>query len=178
MNASGGLVEVRVPDMGSFKDVAVIDVLVKPGERIEVDAPLLTLESDKATMDVPSTAAGVIEKIHTGKGGKVNTGDLIVTVRSGDARQADAGQRATSAAPPAQRELPTEAACACSSPAYPAHPLDLTHTAIQAFLSLKYGPRAFSRSKAASPHARWHRSPPHKVSSRSVIGIPHSQHTG
>ena len=53
MNAAVGLMEVRVPDMGNFKDVAVIDVLVKPGESIAVDTPLVTLESEKATMDVP-----------------------------------------------------------------------------------------------------------------------------
>lgn len=82
MNAASGLVEVRVPDMGNFKDVAVIDVLVKPGDSVAIDSPLVTLESDKATMDVPSTAVGVVEKIHTNKGGKVNTGDLIATVRA------------------------------------------------------------------------------------------------
>ncbi|MGA7539458.1 MAG: biotin/lipoyl-containing protein, partial [Steroidobacteraceae bacterium] len=82
MNAAARLVEVRVPDMGNFKDVAVIDVLVKPGESIEPEAPLVTLETEKATMDVPSTASGVIEKVHVAKGGKVNAGDLIATVRS------------------------------------------------------------------------------------------------
>jgi pyruvate/2-oxoglutarate dehydrogenase complex dihydrolipoamide acyltransferase (E2) component len=61
MNAAVRLVEVRVPDMGNFKDVAVIDVLVKPGESIETEAPLVTLETEKATMDVPSTAGGIIE---------------------------------------------------------------------------------------------------------------------
>ena len=82
MNAAASLVEVRVPDMGNFKDVAVIDVLVKPGDTVAIDSPLVTLESDKATMDVPSTAVGVVEKVHTNKGGKVNTGDLIATVRA------------------------------------------------------------------------------------------------
>ncbi|HUJ53979.1 MAG TPA: biotin/lipoyl-containing protein, partial [Steroidobacteraceae bacterium] len=88
MNAASGLVEVRVPDMGSFKDVAVIDVLVKPGDAIEIDTPLVTLESEKATMDVPSTAVGVIEKLHTAKGGKVNSGDLIATLRADGAQPA------------------------------------------------------------------------------------------
>ena len=60
-------VEVRVPDMGNFKDVAIIDVLVKPGDTIEIDTPLVTLETDKATMDVPSTAAGVVEKVQSAK---------------------------------------------------------------------------------------------------------------
>jgi pyruvate dehydrogenase E2 component (dihydrolipoamide acetyltransferase) len=82
MNAAARLVEVRVPDMGNFKDVAVIDVLVKPGETIEPEAPLVTLETEKATMDVPSTASGVVEKIHVAKGGRVSTGDLVVTLRS------------------------------------------------------------------------------------------------
>jgi pyruvate dehydrogenase E2 component (dihydrolipoamide acetyltransferase) len=101
MNAAARLVEVRVPDMGNFKDVAVIDVLVKPGESIEPEAPLVTLETEKATMDVPSTAGGVIEKIHVEKGGKVNAGDLIATVRpAGDGAQAAAA--AEGAAPPAQ----------------------------------------------------------------------------
>jgi pyruvate dehydrogenase E2 component (dihydrolipoamide acetyltransferase) len=95
MNAAVRLVEVRVPDMGNFKDVAVIDVLVKPGESIEPEAPLVTLETEKATMDVPSTASGVIEKIHVAKGGTVSTGDLIATVR---AAAEPAGAGATPAA--------------------------------------------------------------------------------
>jgi len=75
MNAAAGLVEVRVPDMGNFKDVAIIDVLVKPGEKIEPEAPLVTLETEKATMDVPSTVGGVVEKIHIAKGGTVPPGN-------------------------------------------------------------------------------------------------------
>ena len=103
MSAAPETVEVRVPDMGNFKDVAVIDVLVKPGDSIAIDTPLVTLESDKATMDVPSTAVGVIEKIHTSKGGTVNTGDVIATVR------ADGAQRGaeTSAAPGREASAPT-----------------------------------------------------------------------
>ena len=103
MNAAARLVEVRVPDMGNFKDVAVIDVLVKPGESIEPEAPLVTLETEKATMDVPSTASGVIEKLHVAKGGKVNAGDLIATVRSvGDGAQAPAPAQASAPTPSAQ----------------------------------------------------------------------------
>ena len=103
MNAAVRLVEVRVPDMGNFKDVAVIDVLVKPGESIETEAPLVTLETEKATMDVPSTAGGVIEKIHVAKGGTVSTGDLIATVRAAAEPSAGAaadGGAAGGAAPP------------------------------------------------------------------------------
>src|ERR1700731_4463432 len=89
MNAAAGLVEVRVPDMGNFKDVAIIDVLVKPGEKIEPEASLVTLETEKATMDVPSTVGGVVEKVHVSKGGTVSPGDLIVTVRAEGAPAGD-----------------------------------------------------------------------------------------
>ncbi|MBS0416415.1 MAG: 2-oxo acid dehydrogenase subunit E2 [Proteobacteria bacterium] len=81
MNAAAGIVEVRVPDMGNFKDVAIIDVLVKPGEKIEPEASLVTLETEKATMDVPSTVGGIVDKVHVSKGGTVSPGDLVVTVR-------------------------------------------------------------------------------------------------
>jgi pyruvate dehydrogenase E2 component (dihydrolipoyllysine-residue acetyltransferase) len=101
MNAAARLVEVRVPDMGNFKDVAVIDVLVKPGESIEPESPLVTLETEKATMDVPSTAGGVVEKIHVAKGGKVNAGDLIATVRcAGDGTQTGPAEAPAASAPP------------------------------------------------------------------------------
>ncbi len=114
------LLEVRVPDMGNFKDVAIIDVLVKPGESVEVDTPLVTLESEKATMDVPSTAGGIIEKIHVAKGGTVSTGDLIATVRSdaaAAARGADAGARPAAAPPPvAPAPKPVPAAAPAPAP--------------------------------------------------------------
>src|SRR5881275_3412217 len=101
MNAAGGLVEVRVPDLGNFKDVAVIDVLVKPGDSIAIDTPLVTLESDKAAMDVPSTASGVVEKVHASKGGKVNTGDLLATVKADEVQREPVPRPAASAQPAA-----------------------------------------------------------------------------
>ena len=73
-------VAVHVPDLGDFKDVAVIEVLVKVGDRVEVETPLLTLESDKATMDVPSSAAGVVMSVAVKVGDKVNTGTPVVTL--------------------------------------------------------------------------------------------------
>src|SRR5271154_5839169 len=75
--------EVRVPDLGGFKDVAVIDVLVKPGEAIAVETPLVTLESDKAAMDVPSTVAGVVEKIHIARGGRAPGAPRAAPVKPG-----------------------------------------------------------------------------------------------
>jgi pyruvate dehydrogenase E2 component (dihydrolipoamide acetyltransferase) len=85
------LIDVRVPDMGSFSEVAVIDVLVKPGDPIEREASLITLETEKATMDVPSDVSGVIEKIHVKKGGKVSPGDVVATVRAEGEATAPAG---------------------------------------------------------------------------------------
>lgn len=120
MNAAARLVEVRVPDMGDFKDVTVIDVLVQPGERIEPEAPLVTLETEKATMDVPSTAGGVIEQIHVEKGGKVSAGDLVVTLRS-DAAVAGPAEAATPVPGPAPQQAPAPAAAEPvkeSAPAY------------------------------------------------------------
>src|SRR5690242_14856976 len=98
--------EVRVPDIGNFKDVAVIDVLVKPGDTVDVDTPLITLESDKATMDVPSTAAGVVDKLHTNKGGKVNTGDLVVTLRGDGALAAEPAKSRPAPGEPATPQTP------------------------------------------------------------------------
>ena len=117
MNAAASVVEVRVPDMGNFKDVAVIDVLVKPGDSIAIDTPLVTLESDKATMDVPSTAVGVVEKVHASKGGTVNTGDLIATVRA-DSAPASTGPRDTAA--PAAPTAPSPSAPAAAAAPAPA----------------------------------------------------------
>jgi len=101
-------VEVRVPDMGNFESVTVIDVLVKPGDTIDIDTPLVTLETDKATMDVPSTAKGVVEKVHVAKGGQVSTGALIVTARAaaGATTSAPAATAVPAAAPAAANAAP------------------------------------------------------------------------
>ena len=100
-------IEIRVPDMGGFKDVAVIDVLVKPGETIQVDTPLVTLETDKATMDVPATSAGLVEKVHLAKGGKVSEGDLIATVSAeAEEAQAEAPKAEASKPEPPKVEMP------------------------------------------------------------------------
>jgi pyruvate dehydrogenase E2 component (dihydrolipoamide acetyltransferase) len=107
-------IEVRVPDMGDFKDVPVIDVLVKPGDAIQNDAPLVTLETEKATMDVPSTASGVIEKVHVSKTSKVSPGDLLVTVRS----EADAVEpEAAPIAAPVMAAVPARQEPAAAEPA-------------------------------------------------------------
>ena len=86
--------EVRIPDLGSFRDVAVIEVLVRPGDRVDVETPVLTLESDKATMDVPAGVAGVVGKVTVDAGDKVNTGDVIaVLAAEGSGASATADRR-------------------------------------------------------------------------------------
>ena len=80
--------DITVPDLGDFKDVEVIDVLVKAGDKIEVDTPLITLETEKATMDVPSTAAGVVKSVAMKKGDRVSKGSVIVQVEGGEAKRA------------------------------------------------------------------------------------------
>jgi len=74
--ASGPL-EVRVPDIGDFHDVAVIEVMVKPGDSVKAEQSLITVESDKASMEIPSSAAGVIKELKVKLGDKVNMGDLL-----------------------------------------------------------------------------------------------------
>ncbi len=163
MNAAVGLTEVRVPDMGNFKDVAVIDVLVKPGESIAVDTPLVTLESEKATMDVPSTAEGVVEKLHTSKGGKVNSGDLIATVR------AAAAQPAREAEPPAPAAPAAATAPAAAAPAAPpaAAPPSATPPAAKA----PPAPAPAARAPAAAAAAA---QPGAVLTPRSRLGVPTS----
>jgi pyruvate dehydrogenase E2 component (dihydrolipoamide acetyltransferase) len=85
------LIEVRVPDIGDFKDVEVIELAVQPGDTVAVDATLVTLETEKATMDVPSTVAGVIRELKVQRGSRVSQGDLIAVV--------EGAASATSAAP-------------------------------------------------------------------------------
>ena len=72
--------QILVPDMGDFKNVEVIDVLVKVGDRVEVDTPLITVETEKASIDVPSTVAGVVHSLAVSKGTRVSKGTLVLSV--------------------------------------------------------------------------------------------------
>src|SRR5437667_1042099 len=97
--------EVKVPDIGDFKDVPVIEVFVKPGDTVKADDPLVTLESDKATMDVPSPTAGVIKDLKLKVGDKVSEGTVILTLEARETAAAKAPQEA--AAPAATKEEPS-----------------------------------------------------------------------
>ncbi len=76
------LVEVQVPDIGDFKDVEIIEVLVKPGDAVTVDQSLLTVESDKASMEIPSTHAGVVKEMKVALGDKVSQGSLVLVLEA------------------------------------------------------------------------------------------------
>lgn len=109
--AASGPVEVRVPDIGDFKDVSVIEVLVKPGDTIKAEQSLVTVESDKASMEIPSSAAGVLKELKVKLGDTVNIGDLLAILEGSVA----AG--AAPAAAPAPAPAPAPAAAAAAAPA-------------------------------------------------------------
>src|SRR5204862_2853751 len=88
--------EVKVPDIGDFKNVEVIEVLVKPGDRIAKEQSLVTLESDKATMEIPSPAAGVVKELRIKTGDKVSQGSPILLLDAAE----PAAKEAPKAAPP------------------------------------------------------------------------------
>jgi len=98
--AAGGIVEVKVPDIGDFDAVPVIELNVKVGDTIAIDDSICTLESDKATMDVPSSAAGVVKEVLVKVGDKVGEGALLIKVESAAAASAQAPQAAAPAAAP------------------------------------------------------------------------------
>jgi dihydrolipoamide dehydrogenase len=93
-------VELAVPDLGGFKDVEVIDVLVRPGDLIEVDTPLVTLETEKASLDVPATTAGKIVEVLIKRGDKASAGTLIARIEAQTAQPAVAAPAATPLASP------------------------------------------------------------------------------
>ena len=106
-----GTIEVRVPDIGDFKDVAVIELLVKPGDTVKLEQSLFTVESDKASMEIPSPAAGVIKELKVKIGDTVNIGDLVA-VLEGSAGNAPA---AVAPAAPAASAAPVPAAAVAAA---------------------------------------------------------------
>ena len=112
--ASGGVEKVVVPDIGGHENVDVIAVEVKVGDTVAVDDTLITLETDKATMDVPSTAAGTVTAVHIKVGDKVSEGALIIEVAGSGA--AAAAAPAPQAAAPAPAPAPVQAAPAAPAP--------------------------------------------------------------
>ncbi len=108
-------IEVKVPDIGDFKDIPIIEILVKPGDRVQPEDPLIALESDKATMEVPSPIAGVVKELKVKIGDKVSQGTLVLTLDPENAAGAESGATATAA-------LPTSAAPTPAAPTPAAPP--------------------------------------------------------
>jgi dihydrolipoamide dehydrogenase len=105
--------QIVCPDLGDFKDIPVIEVMVKHGDRIELETPLITLETDKATMDVPSTAAGTVVEVLVSKGSKVSKGTPLLVVEDG----ATAAAVQTKSEPAAPAPAPAPAAAPAPTPA-------------------------------------------------------------
>jgi pyruvate dehydrogenase E2 component (dihydrolipoamide acetyltransferase) len=99
-----GLINIKVPDIGDFKDVPVIEVFVRPGDRVKAEDPLVSLESDKATMEVPSPREGVVKFVVVKVGDKVSEGAVIVQFESAGAEQAET--RPVVSAPPSPVSAP------------------------------------------------------------------------
>ena len=96
-------IEVKVPDIGDFKDVPIIEILVKPGDAVTAEQPLLTLESDKATLEVPAPSAGVVATIIAKVGDKVSEGSLVAVLEAaGEAAAAKPAAAAAQVAPVAR----------------------------------------------------------------------------
>ncbi|KQW96722.1 dihydrolipoamide acetyltransferase [Massilia sp. Root418] len=120
--ASAGPVEVKVPDIGDFKEVEVIEVMVKVGDTIKVDQSLLTVESDKASMEIPSSHAGVVKEVKVKLGDKVAMGTVVLVVEATGGASAPAAAPAAASAPaaaaaPAAAPAPAAAAAAAAAPA-------------------------------------------------------------
>ena len=125
------IIEIKVPDIGDFDEVAVIELLVKVGDTVKAEQSLITVESDKASMEIPSSHAGVVQELKVKLGDKINIGDLIAVLQGA----AGAAAPVASAAPAAVAPAP--------APAAPAAPV----AAVAAASSASDG--------AASPTAAW-----------------------
>jgi len=112
-------IEVKVPDIGDFKDIPVIEVLVKPGDSIKAEDPLISLESDKATMEVPSPAAGIVKELKLKVGDKVSEGTLVLTLEAQAAQPAAQTQPAAEARPAATPPPAPPTAHAATPPGAP-----------------------------------------------------------
>jgi dihydrolipoamide dehydrogenase len=147
--------DLTVPDLGNFDEVAVVDVLVKVGDRVEIETPLVTLETDKATMDVPSTAAGVVTEVLVQKGGKIAKGGLIARIE-GEAPAAKPAVAAPAAktAPvaPVSPAAPRAAAPAPAPSPKPSKPLkpDVPHDRETQLLVLGAGPGGYTAAFRAA----------------------------
>ncbi len=116
----GGSVEVKVPDIGDYKGVPVIEVHVKVGDRVEKEQSLVTLESDKATMDVPSSEAGIVKELRVKIGDSISEGDVVVVLETSGAASSPAPVSPASAPTPVAAAAPKSSSPAPSTTSAPA----------------------------------------------------------
>ena len=166
-------IEVKVPDIGDFKDVPVIELLVKPGDAVKKEDSLVTLESDKATMEVPSPADGVVKAVKLKVGDKVSEGSLVLLLDAADApaaRPAEKAAAAPAAPAPAAQPAPPATAAPAAKPfqepeaASPRHPPVAAEPAVEGAAPAHASPgvRRFARElgvdlskvKGAGPKGR------------------------
>jgi dihydrolipoamide dehydrogenase len=107
-------IEVKIPDIGDFPEVAVIEVMVKPGDVVKAEDPVITLESDKATMDVPSPAAGTVKDVKIKVGDKVAEGTLVLTLETSEEKPATAPAKAEAPVAVVPAPVPTVAPIAAA----------------------------------------------------------------
>ncbi|MEO1247162.1 MAG: dihydrolipoyl dehydrogenase [Pseudomonadota bacterium] len=122
-------VELKVPELGEFSDVEVIEVLVAPGDTVAVEDALVTLETDKASMDVPASHAGKIVSVAVAVGDKLNTGDIVATVETQDVQDAEPEEGEDTVSTRVMSESEIAAATGGTLPARKAEPADSTHRA-------------------------------------------------
>jgi pyruvate dehydrogenase E2 component (dihydrolipoamide acetyltransferase) len=151
----GALVDIKVPDIGDFTDVEVIEVMVKPGDPVRVDDSLITIESDKASMEVPATEAGVVKEIRVKIGDKVSEGSPIVVIET--AAAADGKPAAAAAPAPAAKPAPAPTLSVVKKPApataQPARQARPPSAAEEAPTDSKSAPPATAKPERSEPAA-------------------------
>ena len=150
------LVEVKVPDIGDFKDVAVIELLVKPGDTVKVDQSLVTVESDKASMEIPSSHAGVVKELKVAVGDTVNEGSLVLLLEA-----ADTAAAVTPAPTPA---APVAAPAPEPAPAPAPSPVQVAAAAVPVPAQAPAAAETVAPVSAA----------PHQPAAVPALGLPHA----
>jgi len=152
----GSMVQIKVPDIGDFKEVEVIEVLVKPGDAVTREQSLITVESDKASMEIPSSAAGIVKELRVKLGDKVAEGSLILMLETGEAAGAAPAGAAPAPVPapaPAPAPLPAPAPVAAAPQPAPSSPASTDFATEMADRPARVGDDGAARSHA-SPSVR------------------------
>ena len=161
--ASGGLVDIAVPDIGDFADVGVIELLVKVGDTVAVEQSLITVESDKASMEIPSSHAGVVKALKVAVGDRVSKGSIIASVEAAGGAAAAAPAPAAAAPAPApaaaSAPVPAPAEKALPTAALPPHeptapPLNLPHASPSIRRTARELGVPLAEVKGSGPHGR------------------------